>query len=134
MLVRKLRRILFNRQHAKQRSLNDKRLAVSSYSSLSPIQPHDVYVLHEATLKAAVRSSTLDEADRHGLADAVFEVALSGYARSLDGTLDPDALAEAAVVRFRSGIMARPGLGLNSPLRKLRRRPPMDPRGYRAGQ
>lgn len=81
---------------------------MSSYSSLSALHPHDAYLLHQATLRAVAMAGTSDEAGRHDLTDAVFFVAESGYARKLDGTLDPDALAEAAVTRFRNFASQQP--------------------------
>ena len=73
--------------------------------SSNVLQPGEASILHDATQKAIDKASAtreLSEEDRQRLAGDVIQVAKSGFSRALDGLLDPDALADAAVARFLS--------------------------------
>ncbi|WP_158807294.1 hypothetical protein [Beijerinckia sp. L45] len=69
------------------------------------LQPNEAAALRLASLKA-VRAlggrEQLGEKGREQLVTAMMLVARSGYARAVDGSIDPDMLAEAAVARFRA--------------------------------
>lgn len=69
------------------------------------LQPSEAAALHQASLKAVQMlggGAKLGPLGRETLVKAMLWVARTGYARAADDTLDPDMLAEAAVVRFRA--------------------------------
>ena len=69
------------------------------------LQPSEAAVLHAAWRRAIATlgiSGAVSEQDRQHLAANVIKLARSGYTRTLEGTLDPADLAEAAILRFRS--------------------------------
>ena len=69
------------------------------------LQPSEAAVLHAAWRRAIATlgvSGAVSEQDQQHLAANVIKLARSGYTRTLEGTLDPIDLADAAVLRFRS--------------------------------
>lgn len=74
--------------------------------SFRNIRPDDGNALQRATRRAErlmqPGEMPMSQAERDRLAAAVVWVARSGYARTLDGALDEEALSQAAAARLRS--------------------------------
>jgi len=68
------------------------------------LQPEDAESLHAATQRAikALGEIACGDRARERVANAVLRVACSGYGKSIRGRIDTDAVAEAAVMRFKN--------------------------------
>jgi hypothetical protein len=69
------------------------------------LQPKEATALHTASLKAIAAlggREKLGVDGREQLVAAMMWVARSGYARAADDSLDPELLAEAAILRYRA--------------------------------
>lgn len=78
---------------------------MSGQFDFAVLQARDANFLHLASRKAVqtvARTRFIGEIQRRELAGAILWVARSGYARSEDGSLDWEALAEAGVARFQA--------------------------------